>query len=59
MKKRLLGTLLSMVLAISALAGCGSANKQEDSDTGSVYYMNFKPEVAEVWEEIAEVYAEE
>ena len=41
MKKRLLGTLLSMVLAISALAGCGSADKQEDSDTGSVYYMNF------------------
>ena len=59
MKKRLLGTLLSMVLAISALAGCGSAEKQEDSDTGSVYYMNFKPEVAEVWEEIAEVYEQE
>ena len=59
MKKRLLGTLLSMVLAISALAGCGSAEKQGDSDTGSVYYMNFKPEVAEVWEEIAEVYEQE
>ncbi len=59
MKKRLLGTLLSMVLTISALAGCGSADKQEDSDTGSVYYMNFKPEVAEVWEEIAEVYEQE
>ncbi len=59
MKKRLLGTLLSMVLAISALAGCGSADKQQDSDTGSVYYMNFKPEVAEVWEEIAQVYEQE
>ena len=59
MKKRLLGTLLSMVLAISALAGCGSADKQQDSDTGSVYYMNFKPEVAEVWEEIADVYEQE
>lgn len=57
MKKRLLGTLLSMVLAIFALAGCGSA--EGDSDTGSVYYMNFKPEVAEVWEEIAEVYEQE
>ena len=59
MKKRLLGTLLSMVLAISALTGCGSADKQQDSDTGSVYYMNFKPEVAEVWEEIADVYEQE
>ena len=59
MKKRLLGPLLSMVLAISALTGCGSADKQQDSDTGSVYYMNFKPEVAEVWEEIAEVYEQE
>ncbi len=59
MKKRLLGTLLSMVLAISALTGCGSADKQQDSDTGSVYYMNFKPEVAEVWEKIAQVYEQE
>lgn len=59
MKKRLLGTLLSMVLAISALTGCGSADKQQESDTGSVYYMNFKPEVAEVWEEIAQVYEQE
>ncbi len=59
MKKRLLGTVLSMVLAISALTGCGSADKQQDSDTGSVYYMNFKPEVAEVWEEIAQVYEQE
>lgn len=59
MKKRLLGTLLSMVLAISALAGCGSADKQHDSGEGKVYYMNFKPEVAEVWEEIADVYEQE
>lgn len=59
MKKRLLGTLLSMVLAITALTGCGSADKQHDSGEGKVYYMNFKPEVAEVWEEIADVYEQE
>ncbi len=59
MKKRLLGTLLSMVLAITALTGCGSADKQHDNGEGRVYYMNFKPEVAEVWEEIAEVYEQE
>lgn len=59
MKKRILGTLLSMVLTVSMLAGCGSADNSRDDGEGSVYYMNFKPEVAEVWEEIASVYEQE
>lgn len=33
--------------------------KVEDGETGSVYYLNFKPEVAEVWEEVAAQYTEE
>jgi len=59
MKKRLLGSLLSIVMAVTVLTGCSSSDNKQDNGEGSVYYMNFKPEVAEVWEEIAEVYEQE
>lgn len=63
--KKMTAILLSAVLAVGMLAGCKSSNSSSDSDSGkdegkgSVYYLNFKPEVAEVWEEIAEAYTEE
>ena len=44
-----------LVLCIFLLAGCG----EEKENKGMVYYLNFKPEVADVWEEIAEVYTAE
>ncbi|MFV0440127.1 MAG: ABC transporter substrate-binding protein [Lachnospirales bacterium] len=31
----------------------------DTEETGSVYYLNFKPEVAEIWEEVAAAYTEE
>lgn len=49
--KRMLVLLVFAVL----LAGCASAKKEETT----VFYLNFKPEVADVWEEIAEVYEAE
>ena len=52
--------LLCMTMVVGLLAGCGKGeNSGQTSDTGSVYYMNFKPEVASVWEEIAQVYEQE
>jgi len=52
--------LLCMAMAVGLLTGCGKGeNRGQDSDTGSVYYMNFKPEVASVWEEIALCYEQE
>ena len=45
---------LAMLAAISLLSGCG-----EKEETASVYYLNFKPEAADVWEEIAEAYTAE
>lgn len=49
---------LFTILALSlCLAGCGES-KQTDEVT-SIYYLNFKPEAADIWEEIAEVYQEE
>ncbi len=52
--------LFCITMALGVLVGCGkSDNSGQDSDTGSVYYMNFKPEVASVWEEIASTYEQE
>ncbi len=53
-----------------ALAGCSSGNSTEstastsgsaagDGSKGSVYYLNFKPEADEAWQEMAKKYTEE
>ena len=51
--KKLAAVILALALTLS-LAAVASAE-----DTGSIYYLNFKPEVAEAWEELAAVYTEE
>ena len=55
MKKSRIGIITMLLLLAVTLAGCGNSKKEE----GSVYYLNFKPEVADVWEEIAQIYEEE
>ena len=45
---------LAMLAAIALLSGCG-----EKEEVGKVYYLNFKPEAADTWEEIAEAYTAE
>ena len=48
-------------MAVGTLAGCGG-KKEEGGDgeaTGSVYYLNFKPEQDEQWQELAKAYTEE
>ena len=55
MKKNRVGIIAVLLLLAFALVGCGSSKKK----TGSVYYLNFKPEVAEIWEEIADTYTKE
>jgi ABC-type sugar transport system, periplasmic component len=53
MKKRgILATILVVAMMATMLAGCGS----KADAAGKVYYLNFKPEVAEVWTKIAEEY---
>ncbi len=64
--KKLVATLLTGVLAASMLVGCGG-NKTEEtkaaasdsSASGSVYYLNFKPEQDEAWQNLAKAYTEE
>lgn len=52
MKK--LRRLIIILASLFLLSGCG-----KEEETGCVYYLNFKPEAAEKWEEIAEVYTAE
>lgn len=64
MKKVLALGLIAMMSA-SAFAGCGSSESKGgseasgDSAKGQVYYLNFKPEADEAWQEIAKQYTEE
>ena len=44
---------------LSGCAGSSTTAKKEGSNAaGKVYYLNFKPEVTDVWEEIAKTYTE-
>lgn len=45
--------------AEEAPAGEAPAEETASAEGGKVYYLNFKPEVDEQWQEIAEVYKEE
>lgn len=58
--KKMTATMLAAVMAAGMLTGCGgSGGSAKKDDEPSVYYLNFKPEVAEVWETLAEKYTEE
>jgi len=52
--KKLVALTLTGLLALGVFTACSS----KKDDKGSVYYLNFKPEVAEQWEEIAKQYTE-
>lgn len=57
--KKLVAVSVAAVTAMSMLAGCGEKSSSSGSDEGSVYFLNFKPEVAEIWEQIAADYTQE
>lgn len=62
--KKLFSLTMASLMGISMLAGCGektdtpAANGDAEA-TGSVYYLNFKPEADEQWQELAEMYTKE
>ncbi len=51
--KKLFALALTAIMAVSLFSGCSKA------DEPSVYYLNFKPEQATQWEDLAKAYTEE
>lgn len=73
MKKKLVSLMLVVSMAGALLAGCGDDSADNDTkvdgteaggdDTaeakGQVYYLNFKPEQDQQWQDLAKAYTEE
>ena len=62
--KKLIASLMALVLCLGLLAGCGGnggngENKDSADEKGSVYYLNFKPEQNDAWQALAKAYTEE
>lgn len=60
--KKMLAVIMTAVVATGMLAGCGSSSDEKASGKeagGKVYYLNFKPEADEYWQELAEAYTDE
>ena len=58
--KKVLAVLLAMVMVIG-LAACSGGNNgggEGSSETGSVYWLNFKPELDETAQQLAKMYTE-
>ena len=45
-------------MSLGALAACGGSSASDDGK-GKVYYLNFKPEAADQWKDLAEAYTKE
>ena len=66
-RKRLLALVLAAVMAGSLVTGCGSSGSDgkegsgssSSGGTGKVYYLNFNPEQADQWVELAKTYTDE
>lgn len=57
MKRRVLSVLLLFALILSLFAGC--RNKDNTGEVSSIRFLNFKPEIATVYDEIAKAYEKE
>lgn len=57
MKHRVLSVLLLSAIVISLFAGC--SKKDEGGTVSTIRFLNFKPEIATVYDEIAEAYKKE
>ena len=63
--KKFLALILALVMALSLVACGGGSNDAQgngdgsDAATGSVYYLNFKPESDDAWKALAATYTEQ
>ena len=62
-KKKVLSIVLAAAMIAGLTAGCGSDSGSGEGSSeeakGKVYYLNFKPEADEYWQELAETYTDE
>ena len=68
--KKVFALLLTLTLCVGLLSACGGSKTETPASsseggtsapaaTGSVYYLNFKPEQDEAWQNLAKAYTEE
>ena len=57
--KKTMAVASVLAMGLTGLAACGGSDAAVDSSKGKVYYLNFKPEVAEQWKAIAEEYTKQ
>ena len=60
--RKVVSAMLVAAMATGMVAGCGSSSdsKSDKKDAkGKVYYLNFKPEQDEDWQNLAKEYTEE
>ena len=59
MKKKIVVMGMAAAMVMSMFTGCGASGEKKADATGSVYYLNFKPEADAQWQELAKIYTEE
>ncbi|OPJ56667.1 ABC transporter substrate-binding protein [Clostridium oryzae] len=59
MKKKLLSTVLAVAIGSTLMVGCKSGNGGGASAAKEIYFLNFKPEIANVYKDIAAEYKKE
>ena len=60
--KKVLALTMVATMAVGAFVGCGNSKDRGDSaksDSGKVYYLNFKPEADDAWQALAKEYTKE
>ncbi len=55
--KKIIALLLAVVMVVGMAAMFAGCNEEEEK--GSVYYLNFKPEADQAWQDLAKKYTEE
>ena len=55
--KKLLAIILAMACMLTVFTACGGG--EAETDTPSVYYLNFKPEQDAQWQDLAKAYTDE
>ncbi|MBK1809258.1 carbohydrate ABC transporter substrate-binding protein [Clostridium sp. YIM B02505] len=59
MKKKLLSLIMCVAMGSTLFVGCGNSGKTSASATKEIYFLNFKPEIAQVYDNIAKAYEKE